>query len=125
MHKPPRYIVVLEDDASMLRAWLRTARKRNVPVVGCSTVEEALEALSSPGAAGLITDFHLETGTSLPAIGLARRLAPPLPVSVATGNGGSAEAALSDEGLEAEVQSKPVDMNAVLDQIWQRRSKLP
>jgi len=116
--------VVLEDDAAMLRSWVRIAQKQNVPVVPCATVDEAIEALSSPGAAGLITDFHLEHGTSMPAIGLARRLAPPLPVSVATGNGGSAEKAIEDEGLEAEVQTKPVDMPAVLDRVWQRRSQL-
>lgn len=116
---------MLEDDAVMLRAWVKSARRKNVPVVACATVEEAMEALSCPGAAGLITDFHLENGTSMPAIGLARRLAPPLPVSVATGNGGSAQSALDDEGLEAEVQSKPVDMPDVLDRIWHRRSLLP
>jgi hypothetical protein len=40
-----------------------------------------------PGASGLITDLQLVTGTSLDAVRLARKLAPPLPVSVATGNG--------------------------------------
>ena len=84
-----------------------------------------MEALSGSGAVGLITDFHLEAGTSLPAIGLARRLAPPLPVSVATGNGDRAEEALDAEGLTAEVQSKPVDMAGVLNRVWQRRSQLP
>jgi ActR/RegA family two-component response regulator len=125
MRRPPRYLVVLEDDAAMLRSWVRTAKRQNVPVVPCSTVDEAMEALTGSGAAGLITDFHLEAGTSLPAIGLARRLAPPLPVSVATGNGDRAAEALEAEGLAAEVQSKPVDMADVLDRVWQRRSQLP
>jgi DNA-binding NtrC family response regulator len=125
MHKPPRFIVVLEDDAAMLRSWVRTAEKQAVPVVPCATIEEAMEALASPGAAGLITDFHLQDGTSLPAIGLARRLAPPLPVSVATGNGDTAAKSLKEEGISAEVQSKPVDMARVLSTVWKQRNPLP
>jgi DNA-binding NtrC family response regulator len=125
MHRPPRYIVVLEDDAAMLRSWVRMAEKQAVPVVPCGTIEEAMEALASPGASGLITDFHLQDGTSLPAIGLARRLAPPLPVSVATGNGDTATKALRQEGISAEVQSKPVNMARVLDDVWGKRHPLP
>jgi DNA-binding NtrC family response regulator len=124
VHKPPRYLVVLEDDAKMLRAWVRMAEKQSVPVVACATVDEAMDALASPGAAGLITDFQLDDGTSLPAIGLALRLAPPLPVSVATGNGDLAAETIKAEGLTADVNTKPVDMSAILDRVWQNRAKL-
>ncbi len=109
----------------MLRSWVRTADKHAVPVVPCVTLDAAMEALASPGAAGLITDFHLQEGTSLPAIGLARRLAPPLPVSVATGNGDTATKTLEAENIAAEVQSKPVDMAEVLDRVWRQRHPLP
>ncbi|MBI2898465.1 MAG: response regulator [Deltaproteobacteria bacterium] len=107
-------VLVLEDDASTLHAWGRTAEALGIETLLCSTAEEALAALDAGGITAVVSDFQLATGTSLPVILAARRLDPPLPVVAVTGNPELALSECRSHGVDVPVLQKGVRMIDVL-----------
>ena len=117
---PPRFLIVLDDEPLILRAYGRAAQLLSIPVEMCRSAEEALSLLTRPGAAGLATDYQLAEGTSLPVIRAARTRVPPLPVVLVSGNGRKARDAVELAGMEVPIVAKPVMVREVLAELWQR-----
>jgi EAL domain-containing protein (putative c-di-GMP-specific phosphodiesterase class I) len=106
-------VLLVDDDASVLRALGRTLRRRGYDVATASSVAGAREHLDSLDVDIVLADFALRDGNGLDVVDAARGRDPDLPVLLIAGN----PVMIPTSPLRAPVRclTKPIDEADLLD----------
>jgi CheY-like chemotaxis protein len=119
--RPPYKILVVEDDNSMRLLLTEILGHAGYEVIAVSTLDTAMQALTTEAPDALVTDLRLDGYTGLQLVTMSPR---PIPTIVVTG---ADDPALEHEArqLGAEYLLKPVDAPALLSILRQKLTGVP
>jgi DNA-binding NtrC family response regulator len=121
----PSQVLVVDDNprmVSLMRRWLARA---GYQVIGVTTVQEALEALSAKGIAWVITDLMMPTGNGMDILAYARIHHPEAKTIIMTAFGSDAMRQQAFAGGAHAFLSKPFSGEALLAILTQDPSPDP
>jgi DNA-binding response OmpR family regulator len=113
-----RKVLLIEDDADLLGAMVRSFRDAGLDVLACGTFEEGREALRNESFDVLLTDVRLGAFNGLQLAVVARDLHPNIRIIIYSGFDDPVLRAEA-ERLDATYLVKPVPFSALLERILQ------
>jgi DNA-binding response OmpR family regulator len=112
----PRKILVIEDEADLLGAMVRSFREGGLDVLACATFEEGREALRNQSFDALLTDVRLGAFNGLQLAVVARDLHPDIRIIIYSGFDDPVLRAEA-ERLDATYLVKPIPFSELLERV--------
>ncbi|MBX9977716.1 MAG: response regulator [Alphaproteobacteria bacterium] len=106
-------LLILDDDKPWLTRLSTVFEKRGYTVTPCSSLQEAIDALSKGVFDYAVFDLRLENGTSLQIIDYARKTSPHIKLVILTGYGNFATAVAAIKQGAVNYLAKPADIDEI------------
>jgi two-component system response regulator AtoC len=118
-------VLVVDDNSRMVGVIKRWLVRAGYQVIGVTTVQEALEALTTDSIAWVITDLMMPTGDGMDILAYARSHHPQTKIIIMTAFGSDATRQRSLAGGAYAFLSKPFSGEALLAILTQEPSSEP
>lgn len=116
----PAPVLVVDDDDLVRNILLSRLERLNIPVVAAATAEEALAKMEMMRVAALVLDLHMPGQSGLVLAEFVRLFGAHLtgvPILIFTGTTLTAQTLELARRYNADVFTKPVDLNALLQRL--------
>jgi CheY-like chemotaxis protein len=121
----PSQVLVVDDNPRMVALIQRWLARAGYQVIGVTTVQEALEALTAKGIAWVITDLMMPTGNGMEILAHARTHHPEAKIIIMTAFGSDTMRQQAFAGGAHAFLSKPFSGEALLATLTQDPSSDP